>query len=278
MVNQGPKNRIKRFSAAQRLFHLLLLVFFLIQGSTGLARMFMETRWGQSLAAYFGGYENALTVHIWVGIFLLLLFLGHLVYLFLNINWKNAAQLLDSPDSLLPRRADLGQFFQHLGWLLGLAKAPPFDRWGYWEKFDYWAVFWGITIMGGTGLILAYPLSASRLLPGWTLNVALWIHRLEAILAMGHVFIIHFFVAHLRRHNFPMDRAIFEGSVGLAATLEEKPDWVLRLKNAGRFEAFLVPEVSGSRQRVFFIFGYAAVALGLYLLIGGLLNSPYITW
>ena len=73
------KNRIKRFSAVQRWFHLLLLVFFLIQGSTGLARMYIETGWGQSPAACFGGYENALTVHIWVGIFLLLLFIGHLV-------------------------------------------------------------------------------------------------------------------------------------------------------------------------------------------------------
>ena len=86
MAPPEPKNRIKRFSTAQRSFHLLLLVFFLIQGSTGLARMYIETGWGQSLAACFGGYESALTVHIWVGIFLLLLFIGHLVYIFLNID------------------------------------------------------------------------------------------------------------------------------------------------------------------------------------------------
>jgi cytochrome b subunit of formate dehydrogenase len=260
------------------LFHLLLLVFFLIQGATGLARMYIETGWGRSLAACFGGYENALTVHIWMGIFLLLLFLGHLVYLFWNIDWKNAARLLDSPDSLLPRREDLGQFFQHIGWFLGLRPAPRFDRWGYWEKFDYWAVFWGMVIMGGTGLLLAYPLASSRLLPGWTLNVVFWMHRIEALLAMGHVFIIHFFIAHLRRHNFPMDRTIFEGSVSLTATQEEKPLWVDRLKKAGYFDERLVAEAGLAQKIVFFIFGYAAVALGVYLLIGGLINSPYITW
>ena len=71
---------------------------------------------------------------------------------------------------------------------------------------------------------------------------------------------------------------MFEGSVGLAATQEEKPDWLVRLQKTGHFEDFLVSEAGLPRQIVFFIFGYAAVALGLYLLIGGLINSPYITW
>lgn len=278
MGNQPAKNRIKRFTLIQRLFHLLLLLFFLIQGATGVARMYIETGFGQSLVSCFGGYENALTIHKWVGIFLLLLFLGHLVYLFFNIDWKNFSQLINSPDSLLPRWVDLGQFFQHVGWFLGINKAPEFDRWGYWEKFDYWAVFWGMVILGGTGLLLAYPLAASRLLPGWTLNVVFWIHRIEAILAMGHVFMIHFFVAHLRRHNFPMDRAIFEGSVDLAATRHEKPDWIQRLEKMGLLPGLLVPEAAKKQQIVFYLFGYAAITLGLILLIGGIINSPHITW
>ena len=240
--------------------------------------MYIETGWGQSLAACFGGYETALTIHIWVGIFLLLLFVGHLVYLFLNIDWKNLSRLLNSPDSLLPRREDLTQFFQHLGWLIGLTEMPKFDRWGYWEKFDYWAVFWGMAIMGGTGLLLAYPLAASGFLPGWTLNVVFWIHRIEAMLAMGHVFIIHFFVGHLRRHNFPMDRAMFEGSVSLAATQDEKPNWIYRLRQTGQLDSLLISGISGTRLTVFYLFGYLAIALGIYLLLGGLINSTSITW
>jgi hypothetical protein len=126
---------------------------------------------------------------------------------------------------------------------------------GFWvlprpRSFDYWAVFWGIPLLGATGLLLAYPLTASKIMPGWGLNVALWIHRIEAILAMCHVFIIHFFIAHLRRHNFPMDRAMFEGSADLTATRHERPAWIARL----------------------------AVVVGIFLLIGGLVNSPYITW
>ncbi|MBI4766737.1 MAG: cytochrome b/b6 domain-containing protein [Deltaproteobacteria bacterium] len=270
--------RIKRFTPPQRLFHFLLLLFFLIQGATGLSRMYIETGWGQFLAACFGGYEKALTIHIWIGIFLLLLFLGHLIYLSFAIDWKNLHKLLDSPDSLLPRWADLSQFFQHIGWFLGLSRAPEFDRWGYWEKFDYWAVFWGMVILGGSGLLMAYPLAASRLLPGWTLNVLFWIHRIEAILAMGHVFIIHFFIGHLRRHNFPMDRTIFEGSADLTAARHEKPAWISRLESKGVLQTLTVSEAVPARQIVFYLIGFAAMAVGLFLLFGGLINSPYITW
>jgi len=54
----SPKTRIRRFSPLQRLFHLFLMLTFLTQASTGLARMFIETRWGKNLAGFFGGYET----------------------------------------------------------------------------------------------------------------------------------------------------------------------------------------------------------------------------
>ena len=50
-----PQTRIRRFSPLQRLFHLFLMLTFLTQASTGLARMFIETRWGKNLAGLFGG-------------------------------------------------------------------------------------------------------------------------------------------------------------------------------------------------------------------------------
>jgi hypothetical protein len=108
--------------------------------------------------------------------------------------------------------------------------------------------------------------------------VVFWIHRIEAILAMGHVFIIHFFIAHLRRHNFPMDRAMFEGSVPIAAAREEKPGWIFWEQKKGQLAALLVSETTLVRRIAFYLFGYAAIAVGVYLLIGGLINSPDITW
>ena len=274
----NTKIRIRRFSPLQRLFHLLLIVSFLTQGSTGLARLYIETPWGKRLAWVFGGYEACRTVHVYIGIFMLCLFAVNALYLLSKINWRKFPSTLFGPDSIIPQPKDIKDFFQHVGWFLGRAEAPKFDRWGYWEKFDYWAVFWGIPILGITGLLMAYPLIASRFMPGWILNVTLWVHRIEAILAMGHVFIIHFFIAHLRPHSFPMDRSMFQGSVDLAATRHEKPAWVARLEQDGKLESVLVPEAGAGRRALIYLFGYSAVAVGIFLLIGGLVNSPYITW
>ena len=321
-VNAKEKTRITRFTPIQRIFHVGLIFSFLIQSSTGLSRLYIETIWGKRLAWLFGGYESCLTIHKYMGIFMICWFMAHLIYLVFKIDWRQFPHSLFGPDSLLPRLEDLGQAIQHTGWILGIdrllrfdrwgylkrfdgliiritrlpplnrinyfkgfdgllskiIKTPRFDRWGYWEKFDYWGVFWGIPVLGITGLLLAYPLFASRIMPGWGLNVALWIHRIESILAMAHVFIIHFFIAHLRSHNFPMDRAMFEGSVDLNAARHEKPAWVARMEQTGKLESQLVAEISVGRKGLFYVFGYAAVGFGIFLLIGGLVNSNSITW
>jgi cytochrome b subunit of formate dehydrogenase len=254
------------------------MLSFLTQGATGLARMYGQTSWGRNLGAMFGGYEAARTVHIYVGVFMLCGLAIHVIYLLIKINWRNFPSSLFGPDSLLPRPIDIKHFFQHVGWFLGVRKAPEFDRWGYWEKFDYWAVFWGMTIIGITGLIMAYPLVSTRYMPGWGLNVAFWIHRIEAILAMAHLFIIHFFIAHLRRHNFPMDRTMFEGSADLEAVKHEKPAWIGRLKQEGELDGVMVSEAMPAQRAIYYLFGYAVVAAGLFLLIGALLNVRSISW
>lgn len=273
-----PQTRIRRFSPLQRLFHLFLMLTFLTQASTGLARMFIETRWGKNLAGFFGGYETCRTIHVYVGIFMLCGFALHVVYVLSRIKWREFPRSLFGPDSLMLQFKDLKEFLLHVGWFLNFTRGPEFDRWGYWEKFDYWAVFWGIPVLGITGLLLAYPLSASQIMPGWMLNIAFWIHRIEAILAMCHVFIIHFFIGHLRRHNFPMDRAMFEGSVDLDAARHERPAWIARLEQNGKLGGALVTESGSGLKIAYYLFGYTAIVIGVFLLIGALANSGSLTW
>ena len=268
------QKRIKRFTPAQRLFHSLLMISFMLLGATGLSRLYITSDWGRWLAGLFGGYESALVIHKYTGFFMIAGFIIHALYLLTKIN----AQNILGPDSLLPRPKDITDFFTHIGWFLGLRAMPRFDRWGYWEKFDYWAVFWGMVIIGITGMIMAFPLVATRYMPGWGLNVALWIHRIEAFLAMAHVFVIHFFIAHLRRHNFPMDRTMFEGSADFETVRHEKAAWIERLKRAGQLDGMLVAEADAPQKTVFFIFGYAMIAVGLFLLIGALVNWYAIAW
>ncbi|HIJ56930.1 MAG TPA: cytochrome C [Deltaproteobacteria bacterium] len=264
--------RIKRFTPTQRVFHLVLMLSFFVQSATGLARMYGETHWGHFLASFFGGYSGVLNVHKLVGIFMLAAFFVHVFYVFIKIDWRGFPKSVYGPDSLLPRWEDVGQVLQHLGWILGLKEAPRFDRWAYWEKFDYWAVFWGICILGGTGLILSKPVVSSLYMPGWVLNVLLWIHRIEAILAMGHVFIIHFFIGHLRRHNFPMDLVMFEGSVDLEKVSHERPAWVERLEKQGTLAGNLVKSEPVAFRVTYYVFGYAMIIGCVYLLVNGIVN------
>jgi cytochrome b subunit of formate dehydrogenase len=284
LLSLGGKNgakkvkKIRRFTSAQRIFHLLLLLAFFNQAASGLARMYIETDWGRFLASIFGGYQGSLIVHKWAGIFMLGLFAAHVIYVLANIQWRRFPKSVYGSDSMLPRLEDIGQALQHVLWFLGKSKAPQFDRWGYWEKFDYWAVFWGMVVLGVTGLILFDSVFSTYYIPGWGINIALWIHRIEAILAMAHVFIIHFFIGHLRRHSFPMDLAMFEGSVDLEKTSHEKPAWIERVEKAGKLESILVAERGPARRFFFYLFGYAALAFGIFLLLGGLINSLSITW
>ena len=277
-MSPTANTRIKRFTPLQRLFHLLLMLSFLTQSATGLARMYGQTPWGHSLGALFGGYDAARTVHIYVGIILICGMALHALYMLFKINWRAFPGSLFGPDSLIPKPTDIKQFFQHISWFLGFGKPPEFDRWGYWEKFDYWAVFWGLTIIGVTGLLMAFPYVSTRYMPGWGLNVAFWIHRIEALLAMGHLFIIHFFIAHLRRHNFPMDHTMFEGSADLEAAQHERPAWITRLRQSGELDGALVSEAMPLQRGIAYVFGFTAVAAGLYLLVGALINVRYIAW
>jgi cytochrome b subunit of formate dehydrogenase len=196
----------------------------------------------------------------------------HALYVLIRIDWRGFPKSVYGPDSLLPRKEDLGQALQHLGWILGIRQLPRFDRWGYWEKFDYLAVFWGITLLGITGVILYNPVFFSNYMPGWVLNVLLWVHRIEAVLAIVHVSTIHFFIGHLRRHNFPMDLAMFEGSVDLEKARHERPAWVERMEQEGNLHTSLVSRAPFPLRVVYYVYGFAIIICFFYLTVNAIAN------
>jgi cytochrome b subunit of formate dehydrogenase len=249
MTNGMTNTRIKRFSVTARIFHLFLMLSFLIQSATGFSRLFFTTSWGKQLGRVFGGYETSLTIHKWVGVFMIIGFVIHTIYLLTRVNWRNLPQSVFGPDSLVPNFNDAQHLWQRIRWFFGLGSPPKFERWTYWEKFDYWAVYWG------------------------SLNIALLLHRAEAVLATSYIFIIHFFIGHLRPTSFPMNEAMFAGSIPLEEALEERPDWVARLSQEGKLELVNTKPPAQWYRVVYFVFGYAALACGVYLLINGIMYS-----
>jgi len=269
-------SRIKRFGKVERVSHLFLMLTFLIQASTGFSRLFFPTTWGKKLAGLFGGYESSVLIHHWVGLLMVVGFALHTVWLATRINWLNLRKSIFGPDSLVPNLQDARHLLQRIFWFLGKSSPPKFDRWAYFEKFDYWAVYWGLPLLAVTGIMLMYPLMTSRVLPGWTLNVAALLHRAEAILAVSYIFVVHFFIGHLRPFSFPMNEAMFSGNVALEEAMEEKPAWVERLREEGRLELVSAKPPAFWFRVLYFIFGYSALSFGVYLLINGIAYSRFI--
>ena len=269
--------RLKRFSAIDRLWHLGLVISFMIMGVTGLAWMFIETAAGKWLSELLGGYRMALDIHRIAGLIFLAGFISHALYMIVRFDWARFAKAVRDPDNLVFQWSDAKDFGRHLLWIVGLAKAPRFERYSWWEKFDYWAVWWGLFIVGFTGLILYDPVWSSDFMPGWLLNVALWVHRIEAMLAMGHIFTVHYFIGHFRPHTFPYSDTMFSGTVPLEQAREEHPAWVERLEREGRLQAELVPEPPVPLRILYFGVGYALIGLGLFLLVFALANITAVT-
>ncbi|MFA6955664.1 MAG: hypothetical protein WC538_07320 [Thermoanaerobaculia bacterium] len=118
-------------------------------------------------------------------------------------------------------------------------------------------------VIGSTGIVLWFPELLTRLVPGWTINVATIIHSDEALLAVAFIFTIHFFNTHFRPDKFPMDPVIFTGRVPLDEFKFDKPGEYELMERTGKLEGRLVGPVSHRLDRAFRIFGFAALFLGL---------------
>jgi cytochrome b subunit of formate dehydrogenase len=158
-------------------------------------------------------------------------------------------------------------------WFWGKGPHPNYGRWTYWEKFDYLAVFWGVAVIGLSGLMLWLPELFTRFLPGWLINVATIVHSDEALLAVGFIFTIHFFNTHLRPEAFPMDTVIFTGMTPFREYHQERPRAVEELKASGELRKMVVTtRVSRRKAIIIRVFGYTALALGL-ILVGLIIYS-----
>ena len=218
--------------------HAFLMLSFVGCALTGLPLLFAGQPWASTLARMLGGLQAAGIIHRVCAFVMVVLFVGHVVH----IAWRalaggNLRRVLWGPDSMVPQPQDAIDMFRNVKWFLGLGPRPQFDRWTYWEKFDYWAVFWGMFIIGGSGLLLWFPVFFSTFLPGWMFNIATMVHGEEALLAVGFIFTIHFFNGHLRPEKFPMDTVIFTGRISEDELKHERAVEFERLQREGRLAA-----------------------------------------
>ena len=259
--------QFQRFGPVWRLAHLVFAVSVMTLVLTGMAVFFAETDWAKIVVAMFGSPKVAAVAHRTAAAIMLGIFFVHLVYLLGRIgrSWRSFKWF--GPVSLVPNWQDLKDIIAMFEWFIGRKPRPQFDRWTYWEKFDYWAVFWGMAIIGGSGFMLAVPEATASVLPGWVFNVATIVHGEEAVLAAVFLFTVHFFNNHFRPDKFPLDTVMFTGAVPLEEFRREHALEYRRLKESGELEKHLVDAPSRPMTIGSTILGFVLISIGLILLV-----------
>ena len=255
-----------RLHLFHRILHGVLMTCFLGLAATGMPLRFNQAAWAVSFAQVIGGYGPIQFFHKLFAVLLTLCFLVHLGYVFHLAFVKRARGVFWGPTSMVPQPKDVADLYQHFRWFFGLGPRPGFGRFTYWEKFDYWAVFWGMAIIGTSGYVMWFSGFFGQILPGYVFNLAFLIHADEALLAVWFIFAIHFFNSHLRPDRFPMDLVIFTGRERVDELKESRPAEYERLMAAGKLEAVQSDPPPLWLRNFGHLIGSAAIGTGFLLL------------
>ncbi len=271
-----------RFTPFERFLHFLMMTSFLLLVITGMPLKFYYTDWAKSIFHVMGGVEVARSLHRFGALITFVYFGLHLLWL-LGTLWrmrgeyrdpatgklslKRAWAALSGPDTMMPTWQDWKDFVSHQKWFFGKGPRPQFDRWTYWEKFDYLAVFWGVAIIGASGVVMWAAESVTRIFPGWIINIALIVHSDEALLAAGFIFAFHFFNVHFRPEKFPMDPVIFSGRISKTELTHARKRWYDRMLASGRLGEWQVKDEWDRWKQMAHPFGYMMFGIGVILLV-----------
>jgi len=269
-IPKANKYYIRRFTKSQRLTHLFVILSFLMLALTGMILKFANMPWANFISVYLGGVQGAGIIHRFAAIITFGYFGFHL-YSLIRTKIKQhipIRQFIFGKNSIMFNKQDVKDFWNTLKWFVGQGPRPNYGRWTYWEKFDYMAVFWGVAVIGLSGLVQWFPEAFALIFPGWLINVSQIIHSDEALLAVGFIFTIHFFNTHLRPEAFPMDTVIFTGVVPYEEYKQDRPREYEALKASGRIKKVLIKKESKGKWEWWIKgFGFFFLAFGLTLVI-----------
>jgi cytochrome b subunit of formate dehydrogenase len=230
----------RRFNVFHRWMHFLVFVSFTVLVFTGMPLKYQDTAWAQWFMDWFGGVTAAGVYHRIAAIVTVFYWSAEMLVMTVMVLRKRG-KTSSSRMPLMFNKKDLQDIVGMFAWFFGRGPKPQFDRYAYWEKFDYLSLVAGTVIIGMTGFMMWFPIETTQVLPGYWLNVALVIHSNEALLAMGVIFIfVHFFSAHLKPESFPLDKVIFTGSLPVEHYKAERPLEYARRVREGTLDEVLI--------------------------------------
>lgn len=253
---KNGKKYFYRFTLNQRIQHIILAWAVVTLVLTGMPLKFHDASWAPYIYALFGGIKAAPIVHKVAGSILLILFLYHVFYLIYIIYkyqivpmkktegisiGKVLKLLVKQP--LIPNMKDARDIKDLMKYLLFLTnKRPHGTKFTWKEKFDYWAPFWGMVIIGFSGLVLWNKELATHLLPGEVINFSLIAHSDEALLAALFLFIWHWYNVHFSTSVFPMGMVFLTGYLPEELMIEEHYEYYVKtMKEMGLEHEILPP-------------------------------------
>jgi len=187
---------------------------------TGFALKFPEAWPFGWLARLEHGYRWRSGIHRWAAGVMIAVSLLHVGTLFAR---RGREFLL----AMLPRVEDAVDLFTGMLHLAGLRAAPPrFDRFGYIEKLEYWALIWGTVVMSATGLVLWFENESLQVFSKWMLDLATLVHYYEAWLAFLAIVVWHLYQNIVNPDVYPMNWTWASGRISEAQLKHEHPlEW-----------------------------------------------------
>ena len=255
----------RRFSPVWRWIHGLFAISTMLLILTGTSLLFSHTDWAKAVVTFLGGPKMEGIIHRTAAVTWLSIFVFHLIVVARNIR-RNKTFNWFGGTSLVPSWTDLKDLKAMFLWFFGRAERPDFCHWTYWQRFDYWAPFWGAMIIGGSGLILFFPEKTAAVLPGWVFNIATLVHAEEALLAAVFLNTVHFFNVHFRPERFPMSTTIFTGKIPLEEFKHDHRLEYERLVAIGELDKHLVKRPSRRADLASSFLATVLIITGLTLL------------
>jgi formate dehydrogenase subunit gamma len=206
---------VMRFSLRERIEHALSASTFILLCVTGLPQTRPDLEIAHKIIALFGGLATTRLLHRIVGFVFVALFIMHIVRAILNAMRKRRMPVM------VPSIQDFKDTYATIKHFLWKTPRPKTGKFDFSEKFEYWGMVMGGTLMCVTGVALIFPELISQYVPGVFIALFRTLHGLEATFAVMVVILWHSYGVMLRPEVFPLDTSIFTGKISVERLEEE---------------------------------------------------------
>lgn len=226
---------VQRFNKVERFDHLGSALSFVTLVITGLPQTRPDWRVAQWIINALGGIDTTRFIHRVAGFIFVGLLVSHMSRGIFNALTKKRLPVM------FPTIQDFFDTFETLKHFVWGTPKPKTGKFDFAEKFEYWGMVLGGTLMAVTGVALVFPVVLTWILPGQFIALFRTLHGLEATFATLVVVLWHSYGVVLRPEVFPLDTTIFTGKMDLHRLKEEHELEYERLLESG--EIFVEAEV-----------------------------------